>query len=110
MDSSVAVLLGGAIGAISSIATIYVQQKFAHKRDICKMATELAVAEFNWATDLANRNNTKVMLPPLSSYVIYHSKILEAVNNGVVTPEKMAEIKSESDRILDSLEIGDPIS
>jgi cytoskeletal protein CcmA (bactofilin family) len=109
MDAAIAAIVGAVIGSISSIGAIYIQQKAAHKRDITKMATDLAVAEFGWVTGLAKHSRSTVLVPPLSTYLVYHAEILKAIDEEEMTPERMAKIKKSNDILLKSLEVGDPV-
>lgn len=100
MDAAIYGLLGAVIGALASVGGMYVQQKQQNRRDRLKIAVDLAIQEYNRDLELAKAKTGGAFVAPLDSYVICHASLLDALAEGVVTPEKIRELTSERDRIL----------
>jgi hypothetical protein len=85
-------LIGVAIGSASSIATMIIQARVKDKRDRAKQVTDMALAQFKMALDLATSGKGPPNVPPLVTYIHYYDLILKAVEERTFTPEKFREI------------------
>jgi hypothetical protein len=97
-------LVGALIGSASSIATMAIQARMKDKRDRSKQLTDLSLAEFKAALDLATSGKGGRNVLPLPIYMYHNDLVLRALENGAYTPEKMQEIStavSELVRVLD---------
>ena len=106
MDAAVYTLLGALIGALASIGTVYVQQRQQSRRDRLKMAVELAIQDYQHNLELArvsaSSTGLAAFVAPLDSYVVCHANLLDALVEGSVTPEKIAELAVLRNAILDA--------
>lgn len=100
MDAAIYGLIGAVIGALASVGGMYVQQKQQNRRDRLKIAVDLAIQEYSRDLELAKAKNGGAFVAPLDSYVICHANLLDALAEGIVTPEKIREMTSERDKIL----------
>lgn len=85
--------LGGAIiGAVTSIATTWFQNKSIEKRDRSRLAVETAVRDFqsaeSFAKFMAEKNKMTVQTYDLAYYVVLHSKLAHMLeDDNALTPE-----------------------
>ena len=107
MSAAVAALLGALIGAAASVITIMIQQRYQNKRDLIKIASDLALADYNRRCEaIAERGGGKI--PPISAFVHYHAQVIEHMADGTFTPEVINALSDENDRIISAYtDIGD---
>ena len=92
--------LGGAfIGALSSIFTTYIIKKFEEKKEYRKILLEAAITDWEKSNEIIIKSGKAKWLMPLDSYIIYHSKILNAVLGKKFSEKKLKQIFDESDKI-----------
>lgn len=87
------------IGAIASIGAILIQQKFQHKREILKIAAEVA------REDWTNRSRALDAwgggeMPPVSVFIHYHFRVLEELSKGDFSENTIRRLSDEQDEIL----------
>jgi hypothetical protein len=90
-------LAGAIIGSLSSITTILVQAKISDRRERLRQAALLAMEEFK--IQIANGNGKYVL--PFSSFLHHHMAVLQAVEDGTLTPERLRQISIADDAITD---------
>jgi hypothetical protein len=90
-------LAGAIIGSLSSIATILVQAKINDRRERLRQAVSVAMEEFKIL--IANADGKAV--PPFSSFLHHHVAVLQAVEEGDLTPERLKQISIADDAIND---------
>jgi hypothetical protein len=98
MSAVIAALLGALIGAAASIVTIIIQQRYQNKRELLKIASELALQDYRHRCDILAEKGGK--MPPVSAFVHYHVQVLEHMANGTFTPETIQRLSEENGRIL----------
>jgi hypothetical protein len=107
MDSGYAAALSGLIGAFigsaSSIATMMIQARSKDRRDRSRQVTDLSLAEFKMHVDLAASGKGPSTIPPLSTFAYNNNNLmLEALESGTLTPERMKEISKLNDAVYDT--------
>ena len=100
-------LVGALIGSTSSIAAIIVQSRYKDKRDRSKQVTDLALAEFNTQVDLVKTGKKGGKVFPVSLYAHHNSLMLQALDEGDLTPERIVEIMKLSDAFCQALVAAD---
>jgi hypothetical protein len=85
-------LAGALIGSASSVATIIVQSHYKDKRDRSRQVTDLSLAEHNTHLELLKAGKTDGGVLPISAYAHHNSLMLQALDDGNLTPERIAEI------------------
>ena len=100
MSAAVAALLGALIGAAASIFTIIIQQRYQNKRELLKIASELALADYKRRFDMLEKMGGSGKMPPISAFVHYHVQVLEHMAAGTFTPETIQALSKENDHIL----------
>jgi hypothetical protein len=89
-------LAGAIIGSLSSIATILIQAKISDRRERLRQAASLAMEEFK--IQIAN---TQGKVLPFSSFLHHHIAVIQAVEEGNLTPERLRQISAADDAITD---------
>lgn len=99
ISAAVAALLGALIGAASSLLTIIIQQRFQNKRELLKIASELALQDYKRRFEVVVEKGGGKM-PPISAFVHYHMRVLEHMAAGTYTPAVIKQLGEENDRVL----------
>ncbi|MDP1760459.1 MAG: hypothetical protein Q8L01_03395 [Candidatus Woesebacteria bacterium] len=88
--------LGGAsIGAISAIITTIVTKIYEDKKELRRILLDAAITDWKQAHELAIRSGGNKKLFPLDSYLIHHSKILDAILAKKTSKEELEKILDE---------------
>jgi hypothetical protein len=90
-------LAGALIGSLSSIATILIQAKINDRRERMRQVALLAMEDYK--IQIANGKGTYVL--PFSSFLHHHIAILQAVEEGNLTPDRLRQISIADDAITD---------
>src|SRR5882762_4217995 len=105
MDSAIAALLGALIGAAASVAAILIQQRYQNKRELLKIAADLALQDYERRLEILEKSGGGRM-PPISAFVHYQMRVLEHMVAGTFTPEIIKSLSEEYDRILSAYNAG----
>jgi len=100
MNTASAAFLGAIIGAAISLLGLLIQQWFQNKRDRVRIAADLAMKDYQNDLEIAKNTEGGRTVAPVSSYVIYHARILEALSKGKINSEEIKKITKERDDIL----------
>jgi hypothetical protein len=98
MSSALAALLGALVGAGASVIAMLIQQRYQNKRELLKIAADLALREYDRRAELLLQTGGGRM-PPISAYVHYQMRVLEHMARGTFTPETIRTLTEEYDRI-----------
>jgi len=90
-------LAGAIVGSFSSVATILIQAKINDRRERLRQSYSMAMEEFK--IQIANANGKAVL--PFSSFLHHHVAVLQAVEEGDLTPERLKQISVADDAITD---------
>lgn len=95
-------LIGALIGSGTTIGTLWLKEKWSYKRDMRKLAFEMATADYQGQTTVfKDRPNFITSLPVLASYYL---KLLSAAEAGKLDEKKFKELAEER-RKLDHADI-----
>jgi len=100
MSAGIYGLLGALIGAAASIFAMAIQQRYQNRRDLIKLASELAIDDYNRRIELAKKENMIISFPPITAFVAYQLKVLEAMSAGTFNEEKIKALNIEQEEIL----------
>ena len=92
-------LVGAIIGAGASVATILISSYFENRRQLNRLAYEAAIEDCRTAYDLAKRDNRKVDVAPLTSYIHFHVEHMRLLEGGKLTADKIDQLKKERDQL-----------
>lgn len=99
MTLAIFTLLGAFIGLIGSVLTVFIQQRYQTKRERIKNIVDLGFKEYASHLQVALKKNRPI--PPLAAYLIYNSKIIEALlNKPPIDKKKVEEITKEFQDIV----------
>ena len=98
MDAAIAALLGAFIGAIGSVGGMIIQQRSQSRRDLLKIAADLASEDWKNRYELISKRGGS--LPPVSAFVRYHHKVLTALAEDNFSEEFIVNLSREQERIL----------
>jgi hypothetical protein len=93
-------LIGALIGSASSIATIIIQSKVRDRRDRSKQVTDLSLAEFKMHLDMAVAGTGPSKVAPISTYIFNNNAVLEALENGTLTADRLKAIAQANDDLF----------
>ncbi len=99
MDSAIAGLIGGVVGAGASLLGLVIQQHYQTKRERTKAAADLALAEYQHDLDLLKKVG-RGTIAPLAGYVIFNARLLEELSRGPITPETVQALTEEKKKVL----------
>lgn len=100
MDAAVAALLGAGIGAVTSIAGVWLQQWYQADRHLVAEAVKIGLAEFESDCAYAAKQKGVFLIPPPASYVAFNAQVLRAIASKSLTSEKLEGIRAERDALF----------
>ena len=104
MDEAIIALVGALIGAGASILGMYIQQCNQNRRDLVKLAAEIAIDDYNRRIKEAKDQGLSTSFPPIAAYVAYQIRVLEEMSSGVFNAEKIKKISKEQEAIYAAFE------
>ena len=94
----VAGLVGALIGSITSIATIYIQQRGQNKRERANQIFNAATEQFKLAIEVAKvRGNGAI--PPFATFLHHHNQLYTLLENNNLNAASLKTILTEEDEI-----------
>src|SRR5262245_38382405 len=101
MNMILQTFLGVIIGAASPIIIIFIQQFFQTRRDRIKIASKLAIWDYEKDLEIVKHNQSghDAYIAPISVYLIFHTRLLEELANGKITEEKIKLLVEEKRKI-----------
>src|SRR4030081_2810242 len=100
MDSALAALLGALIGSGASVGAMIIQQRQQNRRDLLKIATEMAREDWKNRFDVLAKRGSNVQMPPVTAFVLYHYRVLLALAKGNFTSETVIELEREQEEVM----------
>jgi hypothetical protein len=104
-SAAISGFVGALIGSISSIITIVVQSRAKDRRDRSKQVTDLSLAEFSMRLELAKSGRGPSGVLPISTFIFHNNLLLKALDDGTLTPEKIAEIAKLCDSAIEAVDV-----
>jgi hypothetical protein len=82
-----AALLGAAIGAIAGFGSAWVREWFESRRNLTRLAIELADRDFADKLKQAESRDESASLPPIGAFYHYYNNLLQAIATNKCTPD-----------------------
>lgn len=99
MDAAVAGLIGAAIGASSSLITVWIQARYTAKRERAKFAVEFAEKDRRDSREYAITMGRQGPVPPVALYAHYHSEMLKLLESGKMNPKSMEKLTADNRKL-----------
>ena len=96
MDSAIAGLLGGLVGALASFGGMWLQNHYQAKRERAKSVLEFATQNRQQDIHLAVSRGTRAKIPPAAAYVYLHAAILELIEADGASADNIQKLVEES--------------
>jgi hypothetical protein len=105
----IAGLVGAVIGSASSIIVMYIQTKVKDRRDKIQQASQLAIEQFKVQFEYARLRQGqgqpgRLSIAPLISYFQYYWELLEAMEDGTLTVDKIREVNKKNKAVMDLID------
>ena len=91
--------IGAVIGAAGTVLTVLITEHYQSRRERNSLAVDLATRDYELALELSKRQPGTVRVYPLTSYLLYHRRLLQKLEKDDVTPEDIRAILEEHNRI-----------
>jgi hypothetical protein len=85
------------------MGAMWIQQRHQTKRDLLKIAADLARGDWKQRYEIQVKQG-RVSMPPVSVFVHYHAKVLEAMANGTYSPELIKRLGEKQELIIEAYE------
>jgi hypothetical protein len=79
-----------------------IQQRQQNRRDLLKIATEIAREDWKTRWEIVSKRGGN--MPPLTPFIHYHYRVLDALARGNFTSETVAELGREQEAVLGAYE------
>jgi uncharacterized iron-regulated protein len=107
MDGATTTLLAGLCGSLlggaASVLTVFVQTNAQRKRDLLKMATDLAVKDYELMDAAYMRNGEAYIRPPLVLHIHYHTGLMKLIHDGNFNDASYNKLVAENRRLQDQI-------
>jgi hypothetical protein len=94
-------LVGALIGSLSSIVTLLIQSHYQTKREMKKLAIEVALKDFIFR---AENQSELIQVQPVALLINYYDRIIDLVNKEQLTPERLRELMYQNAKLGDMLQ------
>lgn len=98
---------GAIIGATASIFTVHIQAKHQNKRELTKIAIDVAMKEhqaiFERIKTLPS-NKKPISIPPPVPYIHYYIELIKLIENGKLNKTTLSDLTEENRKILEIIE------
>jgi hypothetical protein len=91
-------LVGALIGSVTSIATIYIQQRAQNKRERANQIFQAATEQFKLAIEVAKIRGNGAILP-FATFLHHHKQLYELLENSNLNANSLKKIHTEEDEI-----------
>jgi hypothetical protein len=98
MDAAIAALLGALLGAAASVGAMIIQQRHQNRRDLLKIATDLAREDWKNRFEIIAKQGGE--MPPISVFVRYHHRVLLLLADGKFSPSAVQALGEEQEAVL----------
>lgn len=88
-------LFGAIIGSLASVLIVIVQTRSERRRDRTRLAVQAAIEDYKRAVEMAKDSQREQIFQPLSSYIHYHSRVLDLLEKGSFSAEDFREINKQ---------------
>jgi hypothetical protein len=89
----IAAIVGGILASSSNLISIWVQSRRERNREVTRLAVQAATEEFKAFLELQKSNKgIEWTLPPLTSSIQFHWRILDLLTDGRLNPERLERV------------------
>ncbi|MBD8621706.1 hypothetical protein [Pseudomonas sp. CFBP 13727] len=96
MEAWIAGLIGALAGSASSLAGIWIQNRYQHRREMTKIVMESAMRDRNDLIELAFKTGKGGPVPPVVLFVHYHSELFRLMAKGSLTKDALRKLHDEN--------------
>lgn len=100
----IAALVGAMIGSLTSIATMWFQQRAQSRRERLKVASELAMQDYKNSLELARARGKGAKIFPVATFQHFHYEILTALDEGKLNKSELHRIKERNHDLIRAFE------
>lgn len=97
MDAAVAGLLGAAIGAGTSLVTVWVQAHYQSKREQARFILEYATSDRLTTIDEARERGVGGPVPPVALFAHYNQGLIKLLEGGKLSKSELKRLADEND-------------
>jgi len=112
MDAALITLfagLGGALlGGAASVATVYIQSNGQRKRELLKMATDVALKDYEMLEAAAVRTGRPYDRMPIVLHMHYHAGLLKLIYDGEFNEATYEQLVEENGKLWDQVKRQNP--
>jgi hypothetical protein len=95
---------GAIIGASASITTVIIQSRKEDRREIARLAAELAKNDHAATIDIAKSNKRNVAITPLPIFISYYTDLMNTIDRGELSPQRYVELRQKHERLLEAID------
>ena len=99
IDAGLAALGGALIGALSGVSGTWVQQRALHKRELTRLAIELAEKDYQNKLAEMKDKGTGSNMAPIGAFFHYYQNVLIAIDENRCTPKWIAENSNNHSKV-----------
>src|SRR4030042_3556644 len=88
-------LLGALVGSASSLAAIFMQTRAQQRRERLRLVIEAAMQEHRSVLELMKLPGGPTSIQPLPSYIYYHLRFMNLIEESHLSPDSMKELDKE---------------
>ncbi|WP_043810376.1 hypothetical protein [Desulfomicrobium baculatum] len=95
-----AAFIGAIVGAITSIASIWMQSYINAKRERIKQSVSLALESYKCEISVAQNSRSGGYIHPIAAYLHYHMGLMKLVNDDKVTADNLKKLRDKNQELL----------
>jgi hypothetical protein len=99
--------IGAIIGATASIFTVHIQAKYQNKRELTKLAIDVAMKEHQAIFERVKtlpQNKKPETIPPPVPYIHFYVELIKLIETGKLNKTTLSDLTEENRKILDIVE------
>jgi hypothetical protein len=99
MDPLLSGLIGALIGGGATVLAVWIQASSQAKRERIRIVTEIAMADYKYAVELARDAGKYGKIPPATLYFHYHLELAKLMESGTITSSGLEKLTRENREI-----------
>ena len=107
MDATLTTLLAGLggslLGGAASVATVYIQANAQRRRELLKMATDVAIKDYEMLEAVATRTGRAYDRMPIVLHMHYHTGLIKLIYDGTFDEDSYELLVKENRRLHDQI-------
>lgn len=98
-----AAFIGAIVGAITSIASMWMQTYVNAKQERIKQSISLAIESYKCEISVAQNSRSRSYIPPVAAYLHYHIGLIKLINDDKMTFDNLKNLRSKNNELLIAL-------